>query len=422
MLWAQLKHQFKLRFSKTYQNQTLLIEAIRTENYHLARGLVVAGLYLNFEDPYGDTPLNHALLTCQPDMIKLLVLNGANIRTPDSQGRTPLDIASTKSDTISLNFLYKENLKLPQFDTKLQEIAKAHGLEIPSDQPADALKAQEPTPAPNPPETEKPPTKKRKPKNKYKKPINIDTTSDTDSVKFISLSTWHHSKDSLYYKTATKNTDAVIAHLKSKPLPIKYDEILKVAVELYVQSTSYLFTHFTDFILNEKQADIYKPWHEAFVYAFTYYSFKKKRFIYYWTKLNGRYNEDRTTDLSKILNRIHFDLKYDEIKMFLELGAKPPLFLENNNTPIAEAFLENNDDLVILYLEHGASLKTPIFIYKNSNSIITTDDFGDVMYIELQEPIPQRDIVSTYTLEQAIYRFGSDRLIDYIRGLKAGGN
>ena len=76
-----------------YHGKTALIEAVQDQNEELVKLLLVNGANIHKSDNSGDTPLILAIKNHNQELIDLLVNNGADINTQDKWGNPPLGVS-----------------------------------------------------------------------------------------------------------------------------------------------------------------------------------------------------------------------------------------------------------------------------------------------------------------------------------------
>ena len=84
---------------------TLLHEAVRNVDFHMAKTCIEAGMNPNIKNNYGDTPLHIAPIYNNMDMIVYLVKNGADMDAKDNFGETPLTYAVNHSDYAIVKYM-----------------------------------------------------------------------------------------------------------------------------------------------------------------------------------------------------------------------------------------------------------------------------------------------------------------------------
>ncbi|KAL7790946.1 ankyrin repeat-containing domain protein [Trichoderma ceciliae] len=95
-----LKHQPELAILSTRSGNTLLQVAL--PDLAVIKLLLDAGVSPEHADSSGDTIINSAIITPNPDLVSLLVEKKANIHHPDSSGHTPIWAAASRARDASL--------------------------------------------------------------------------------------------------------------------------------------------------------------------------------------------------------------------------------------------------------------------------------------------------------------------------------
>jgi hypothetical protein len=78
----------------------VLIRAVTGESPAIIKRILDAGAALEGTDKLGMTPLHHAVLTNNPETVRLLLARGANVLAKDRDGSTPFDYARESRPTI----------------------------------------------------------------------------------------------------------------------------------------------------------------------------------------------------------------------------------------------------------------------------------------------------------------------------------
>ena len=68
------------------------------------------GAQVNVQDENGQTPLHDSAFSCHEDMVKLLVENGADIKTKNNEGKNPMDLAGFEGSLNGIKSLKCDNI------------------------------------------------------------------------------------------------------------------------------------------------------------------------------------------------------------------------------------------------------------------------------------------------------------------------